>query len=125
MRKRIPGGAVSFGGHKYFYHDPPATYRVALEIAESVGGHLVRTDSLKEFDFLMRMTGGRGMIDGTCERGDGKWRFANGEELKLGNIRFRTREPSGGPLEFVLVLTANGINDQVYSRYAFIIEWDD
>ena len=126
IRKRIPKEAVSFGGHKYFYHDQPtATYRVALGIAESVGGHLVRIDSLKEFEFIMRMTGGQGMIDGTSEVGDGKWRFANGEELKLGNIRFRAGEPTNNNhKEYVLVLTPQGINDQAYERLPFIIEWD-
>ena len=126
IRKRIPKEAVSFGGHKYFYHDQPATYRVALGIAESAGGHLVRIDSLKEFEFIMRMTGGAGMIDGTSEVGDGKWRFANGEELKLGNIRFRAGEPNNfnTSTEFILVLTPQGINDQPYDRYRFIIEWD-
>ena len=66
------------------------------------------------------------MIDGTTEVGDGKWRFANGEELKLGNIRFRAGEPnnSNTSTEFILVLTPQGINDQPYNRYRFIIEWD-
>ena len=95
-------------------------------LVESAGGHLVRIDSLKEFEFIMRMTGGAGMIDGTTEVGDGKWRFANGEELKLGNIRFRAGEPnnSNTSTEFILVLTPQGINDQPYNRYRFIIEWD-
>ena len=77
---------MAFGGHHYALIEQPAVpWHVAQDLCASQGGHLVRIESLEEYEFVKTLVAHSQSplfwIDGNDEASEGVWVDAEGEPL--------------------------------------------
>jgi hypothetical protein len=129
--RKPPRNAVVFGGHHYALIEQPAVTRhVAQDLCASQGGHLVRLESLEEYEFVKTLAAHSQSplfwIDGNDEASEGLWVYADGEPLT--NLPWRPGQPENlwGCEHFAMLeQPQHGIADAVCgARWAYICEWD-
>jgi hypothetical protein len=120
---------VVFGGHHYgLIEQPAATWHVAQDLCASQGGHLVRLESLEEYEFVKALAAQSQSpefwIDGSDEESEGVWVDSESEPLMY--LPWGPGQPDNGwECEHVAGLLQGELNDQLGGiRRAFICEWD-
>jgi hypothetical protein len=127
--RRPPRNSVVFGGHHYgLIEQPAATWHVAQDLCASQGGHLVRLESLEEYEFVKALAAQSQSpefwIDGSDEESEGVWVDSESEPLMY--LPWGPGQPDNGwECEHVAGLLQGELNDQLGGiRRAFICEWD-
>jgi hypothetical protein len=127
--RRPPKNAVVFGGHHYALIEQPAvSWHVAQDLCASQGGHLVRLESLEEYEFVKTLAAHSQSplfwIDGNDEASEGVWVYADGEPLS--DLPWQGQPDNNCGCEHFAILDPKyGIADSVCGgRAAFVCEWD-
>jgi len=83
-RKRIPEGAVEFGGHHYKVFLEGEDWRTAKAKCEELGGHLVTITSASENECVTKIAGKQQrMWIGASNSIRGKWSWVTGEKFEF------------------------------------------
>ena len=132
----IPKEAVEFEGHHYYLVGDAerATWHVARERCQALGGHLVRIDSAAENQFVFPLaTSGKDlglvMIDGTDEVREGQWVYSDGMQMKYFNWGPRSPNNVDDLEHYAAMMSgpkATGTWDDKRGgfRHYYICEWD-
>lgn len=118
-----PKDTVKFGGHTYALIKDPATWHVAKQRCEEMGGHLVCLETPKEAEFIAEMAGKMNCwIAATDEAEEGKWLWVTGAKVTIPSIVDNYRGVQNHMAWF-------GLNSRFEDfegdcRYAFVCEWD-
>jgi len=120
-----PKNAVRFDGHAYALIKEPATWHVAKQRCEEMGGHLVCVNGVKEESFIASL-GAANLcwIGATDEADEGKWYNVDGTRSVFSNI---TIDNSQGHEHW---MSWDGVNTKKFNdwysggRLPYICEWD-
>ncbi|MDB5336167.1 MAG: C-type lectin domain family 4 er E-like isoform [Planctomycetaceae bacterium] len=121
-----PKNVVQFGGHEYAIIQEPATWHVAKQICQEMGGHLAVINSTEENDRLKALcieSKVKVWLGATDEVTEGKWQWIDGSPVR---IEIQTDNDNGD--EHCMRFSPHiGTWDDVPSgqRYAFLCEWDN
>ena len=132
-KRKIPRGAIQFGGKTYFVFEQEATWHHADYLCRSVGGYVARIESQAEHDFLKSVLNSPNFtaeyywIDGSDAVEEGTWVLSNGVPMlyegwsgtEPGNVR--------GIEHHVCLVRDSGWKWSDYcgaDRKPFICEWD-
>ncbi|MEC8556768.1 MAG: C-type lectin domain-containing protein [Planctomycetota bacterium] len=128
IKKRIPRDAVGFKGHRYYVVRNPTNVILARRYAESVGGYLLRINSLEEQAFLENFVTMQTWIDGDDFENESKFVFSDGSKVDLSVIRWM-RYPNNSDSSENLVIWGKkeGVlqHRMLGDKFYFIIEWDN
>lgn len=120
-----PKDVVKFGGHTYALIKEPATWHVAKQRCEEMGGHLVCVNSEKEESFVATLCGKNlCWVGATDEAEEGRWVNVDGSSPVFTIAVFDNASDTEYWLSFDGVNT-HKFND-VYTggRLPYICEWD-
>ena len=83
-KKPRPKDTVKFGGHTYALIKEPATWHVAKQRCEEMGGHLVCIESPAELQFVTGLCATSSEFTwagGTDEEKEGDWKWVTGKDI--------------------------------------------
>jgi hypothetical protein len=122
---KAPKDAVRFGNHAFLLIKDPATWHVAKQRCEELGGHLAILRTQEELDFALNMCKAGGVqsawIGATDEVAEGKWKWVDGTDAV---ITGRTIDNSREVEHYARVYIDVGFDDANTLRLAYICEWD-
>lgn len=122
-----PKDTVKFGGHTYALIKEPATWHVAKQRCEEMGGHLVCLASPQEEAFVVKLAGRNNVWIGAAnELGETDWKWLNGSNLNRGNWSFNdsVQDPTKA-CGMTFWGSAQQFDDYpIGGRLAFICRWD-
>lgn len=127
-KSKILDGAIELNGHYYKNFEIKLNWDSAKKFCESVGGHLVISESDDEIDILQKLSkkGSQTYWIGGYRDDDGLWRWLNGV-IVMGN-HWHPGEPPGGSSSNRMSVRdwTNGkwITDSANEVWAFICEWE-
>lgn len=121
-----PKNVVKFGGHEYAMITDPATWHVAKQRCEEMGGHLAVIDNADENARLLalcREAKVEPWLGATDELVEGKWRWVDGSQFIL-----EIHQDNAGDIQHYLLYHA-GLktwdDGDGGARHPFICEWSD
>jgi hypothetical protein len=130
---RIPEDAVAFKGHHFKYFNDRATWYVARDKCEKMGGHLICIGDADKDSFatslIEKAQANRAWIGASCEAKEGVWQWVNGEPFSYSHWGSRQPDNTDGIETCLEILTFPGKvmawNDMAEGyREGFVCEWD-
>ena len=130
----IPEDALSYNGHYYKIYDiNPASYEVAIEYCENLGGHLATIANDDENEILYSYMISCGFLNAyfgyTDRLVEGEWKWITDEEISYTN--WHSGEPNGQNTKEDYAMFYSRYNnsewndgDFEYGKVVFICEWD-
>jgi len=118
-----PKDTVKFGGHTYALIKEPATWHIAKQRCEEMGGHLVCLETVKEAEFVAELAGKMNCwVAATDEVEEGKWLWLNGAKMVLPS----TIDNYRGVQNHLAWFGQNSRFEDFEGdcRYSFVCEWD-
>lgn len=117
-----PKGTVRFGGHAYAVIKEPATWHLAKQRCEEMGGHLVCINSRNEEEFVQRLCGSNNTwIGASDEETEGTWLNVDRTPAAL----TKTDINNGLGLEHWVYWNGKAFEDfPSGARIAYLCEWD-
>jgi len=115
-----PKNAVRFDGHAYALIKEPATWHVAKQRCEEMGGHLVCIGNQAEAEFLLKLCGDESAwVGASDEETEGQWKWINGDPVSM---RFDVNNQEG--FDHCMVIWQRHFADGTAGRrYGYICEW--
>ncbi len=119
-----PKDTVKFGGHTYALIKEPATWHVAKQRCEEMGGHLVCVESREEEEFIAQLCSpcDRAVwIGASDEVEEGNWLWVNGKSVMMQKAKLSNAPKSNWLAYFPPVngFVDNGAGDRIY----YVAEW--
>jgi hypothetical protein len=117
-----PKGTVRFGGHAYAVIKEPATWHLAKQRCEEMGGHLVCINSRNEEEFVQRHCGSNNTwIGASDEETEGTWINVD----RTPSVLTKTEINNGLGLEHWLFWNGKAFEDYPSgARIGYLCEWD-
>lgn len=117
-----PKDVVKFGGHTYALIKEPATWHVAKQRCEEMGGHLVCLETAAEDSFVRQLCGQETVWAGASdEESEGNWVWV----YKGSPVKVAIRLDNAGDADHHLALFGNIWHDgHAGTRYSFVCEWE-
>lgn len=121
-----PKNTIKFGGHEYAMITDPATWHVAKQRCEEMGGHLAVIDNADENARLLalcREAKVAAWVGATDEATEGQWRWVTGTKC---NLEFTRDNANDSEHSLAFWMDSGRFEDLPGSgRYAFVCEWED
>ncbi len=115
-----PKETVKFQGHTYALIKEPATWHVAKQRCEEMGGHLVCLEDPKEVEFIVRLAGPLVLWTGASDEfSEGDWRWVTGRAMTGLTIEIRPDSEA-----HFLVFDRKWLNGRSGTRCAYVCEWE-
>lgn len=117
-----PKDTVKFGGHTYALIKEPATWHVAKQRCEEMGGHLVCVESAAEDAFVKSLSGQTTIwAGGSDEEQEGQWVWVH----KNTPVKLSIRIDNAGDADHQLALFGGIWHDgHAGNRYSYVCEWE-
>lgn len=118
-----PKDTVKFGGHTYALIKEPATWHVAKQRCEEMGGHLVCIETSNEEIFVKSLCGQvTTWIGASDEETEGTWLWV----YKNSPVKIALQIDNAGSTDHHLALFAGAWHDgSAGNKYAYICEWEN
>ena len=123
-----PKDTVRFDGHAYALIKEPATWHVAKQRCEEMGGHLVCIESVQELDFVLGITQSNKLeawLGGTDEESEGDWKWVTGASIPNAMISMFKLDNHQESQHCLSAGASRNVEDNCPAyRRQFICEWD-
>lgn len=122
-KKPRPKDTVKFGGHTYALIKEPATWHVAKQRCEEMGGHLVCIETSNEEIFVKSLCGQvTTWIGASDEETEGTWLWVH----KNLPVKIAMQIDNAGSIDHHLALFTGAWHDgSAGNKYAYICEWEN
>ena len=119
-----PKDTVKFDGHSYALIEEPATWHVAKQRCEEMGGHLAFVKGGKEYGFIYKLAGkNRVYLGATDEEREGHWKWTDGTPWM--SNPWEVDNAGGNSHYLTLDGQRNVLDDYPIDRLQYVCEWDD
>jgi hypothetical protein len=121
QKRPRPKDVVKFNGHSYALIKEPATWHVAKQRCEDMGGHLVCVETAAEENFVKSFCGQENVwVGGSDEDVEGEWRWCAGNSP----VRVKINSDNGSSEHHLSLFKGEWHDGPSGHRHHYVCEWD-